>query len=479
VKIAIAGASGFVGQMLLEALSPDYDCVALGRSVPAASASSGRREIVWRNCDLFSLLQTQEGLAGVDVAIYLVHSMLPRASLTQSSFEDCDLVLADNFARAAKAAGVQRVIYLGGLIPDVLELSDHLRSRREVEVALASQGASVTTLRAGLILGAQGSSFQMLYLLVKRLPVMLCPRWTRSLTQCIAATDVVELIRFCIAQPQTAGRTFDIGSPEVLTYRDLMRTLGRELGKKTPYYYVPFFTPGLSQLWVQLITGASPNLVGPLIQSLRHEMVVRDPALLQMYGKPLVGVQEALRRCLTKIRPTLRNATRQRVRQLRGNPEVRSIQRLVLPRGKTAAWVAEEYFQWLPAFLKPFVRVDRLDHDTWVFRFALLKWPLLVLWLCRERSTSDRQLFYIRGGLLVKKDQNPHSRLEFREVLGRQWVLAAIHEFRPALPWPLYKYTQALAHLWVMRGFRKHLLGRARTMALRSPGEDTGSGVPS
>lgn len=457
MKIAIAGASGFVGTLLRENLHDAHDLIALGRSAKPSATAAGEHEIVWRQCDLFSLLQTEKALEGAEIGIYLVHSMLPRASLTQSSFEDCDLLLADNFARAAKRAGLKRIIYLGGLIPDVADLSKHLRSRKEVETALSSTGIAVTTLRAGLILGAQGSSFQILYLLVKRLPVMICPRWTQTRTQCIAASDVVDLIRYCVSEPNTEGRTFDIGSPQVLSYRELMNTLAQEMGKKRRFFSVPLFTPGLSRLWVQLITGGSRNLVAPLVQSLKHEMIVRDRSLLEMYGKPLIDIRGALRSCLAVIKPTLRASTQQRKKQLRGMPEVRSIQRLPLPEGKSAAWIAEEYFRWLPHFLKPFVLVEKESEDLWIFRFAFMRTTLLRLWHSRERSTEDRHLFYIRGGLLARRDQAQGARLEFREVLNRKASLAAIHEFRPALPWMIYRYTQALLHLWVMHSFRKHL----------------------
>lgn len=128
-----------------------------------------------------------------------------------------------------------------------------------------------------------------------------------------------------------------------------------------------------------------------------------------------------------------------------------------LPEGKTAAWVAERYFQWLPRFLYPWVVVERRGRDVWDLRLGFLRAPLLRLGFSPERSTPDRQLFYIKGGLLADPRQSAHARLEFREVLGGRACLAAVHEFRPRLPWPVYMYTQAVAHLWVMRRFRGYL----------------------
>ena len=185
-RIAIAGASGFVGRALIEALRADYDVIALTRA-PGGARSDG---VEMRSCDLFNMRDAERALAGADAAFYLVHSMMPSARLTQGRFDDMDLICADNFARGAKAHGVAHITYLGGLLPppEDLELSRHLESRLEVERTLAAHGAAVTTLRAGLVVGAGGSSFQMMTRLVERLPFMVGPLWTRSLSQAIAAT---------------------------------------------------------------------------------------------------------------------------------------------------------------------------------------------------------------------------------------------------------------------------------------------------
>jgi uncharacterized protein YbjT (DUF2867 family) len=457
MKIAIAGASGFVGQLLIESLKSRHTVVALGRAATKKNIDESA-SVEWRTCDLFSILQTERALEGADVAVYLVHSMLPTARLMQSRFENADLLLADNFARAAKTAGVKRTIYLGGLIPEKrAELSRHLLSRLEVEAALSSQASPLTVLRSGLILGAKGSSFQILYLLVRRLPVMICPKWTKSLTQCIDARDVIDLIVYCIEHPQTTGQVYEIGGPNVLSYQSLMSEVARCLGLKRRFFSIPFFTPGLSRLWVQLITGGSRNLVAPLIESLKHEMIVHDDALLRLYGKPLSDLRVSLRHCLEEIQPLLRKATAQRKSALSQVNTVRSIQRLPQLEGKNAEWTASEYFRWLPKYFSPIIRVEEKGEGCWVFRITGINRPLLILKFSPERSTPDRQLFYIRGGLLVKKDQPANSRLEFHDVLKGHFVFAAIHDFVPALPWPLYKWSQALVHLRVMKSFNRHL----------------------
>ncbi|MBM4394046.1 MAG: NAD(P)H-binding protein, partial [Deltaproteobacteria bacterium] len=188
----MAGATGFVGRYLCALLQDrGFDVTALGRSVPDDTTVDGVR---WRRADLFSLRETERALEGIEVVYYLVHSMLPSSGLTQASFEDMDLILADNVARAAAKVGAKRIIYLGGLIPIDATLSRHLESRREVESALGTHAVPVTTVRAGLVIGPEGSSFSILERLVRRLPSMVLPRWTRERTQPIALDDVVELL---------------------------------------------------------------------------------------------------------------------------------------------------------------------------------------------------------------------------------------------------------------------------------------------
>src|ERR1700761_2840056 len=162
--LVLAGAAGFIGQALAATLKDHFRVIGLSRKARPTDANVAE----YRRCDLFNLREAEAGLAGADYAVYLVHSMLPSARLTQGSFADMDLICADNFARAARIAGARQIVYLGGLIPDDVKLSPHLRSRLEVERTLGRYGTPLTVLRAGLILGAQGSSFQILLRLVRR-----------------------------------------------------------------------------------------------------------------------------------------------------------------------------------------------------------------------------------------------------------------------------------------------------------------------
>jgi uncharacterized protein YbjT (DUF2867 family) len=467
--LVVAGASGFVGRALGAAMARERRFRSVGLSRSRRAPSDGYDE--WRAVDLFSLLETERALEGASVAVYLVHSMMPNDALTQARFEDLDLLCADNFARAAAKAGVKQIVYLGGLVPAHGELSEHLESRLEVERALAAHGVPVTALRAGMIVGPGGSSFEILTRLVQRLPVMVCPAWTATRSQPIALDDAVALLSYAIGRESCASRTYDVGGPDVLTYREMMELTAEALGKRRWLVTVPLFSPSLSTLWVTLFSGAPRALVAPLVQSLRHEMVARDRELADAAGVVGIPFRDVLAQSIAEMRSaetTHVEATPKapKTREPRRPRRARSIQRLPRPEGRSARWVAVEYFRWLEGAMRPFLRVD-LSEDGAHARIAIAgtRISLLELRLAPERSTDDRPLLYIVGGLLSNDDGR--GRLELREVHGTRTVLAALHDYIPRLPWFVYRRTQAIAHLWVMWRFARHLARVSRREAAR------------
>ncbi len=456
-RIAIAGATGFIGRHLIERLrsrqgTASHSILALTRSTRTSAPSEA---VEWRAADLFSLPDTERALAGADIACYLVHSMLPSAQLTQARFEDLDLILADNFARAAAKAGVKRIVYLGGLVPPHSRLSKHLASRLEVEDTLRAYGIPVTAVRAGLVLGPGGSSFEILANLVRRLPALVAPAWTRNRTQPIALDDLLRLLIACLEHPAPPP-TVEAGGPDVLTYADMLRRTGELVGTPRPMFGVPAVTPKLSTLWVSLVTGAPRALVGPLVNSLRHETIVHDPGPQNALAPAHLSFDDAVREALVA---EVQHGSESWRRRRRTSRDVRSVQRLPLPLGRDARWLALEYMRWLPRLFRHWVHVHVDDcGDCRFYLTGLRRAPLLDLQYDPKQSTPELALFHIRGGLLLRRGESGlRGRLEFRIVLGGRAAIAGIHEYRPALPWPIYRYTQALVHLWVMRRFGRHL----------------------
>ena len=220
----------------------------------------------------------------------------------------------------------------------------------------------MTTLRAGLVIGGGGSSFEILVRLVQRLPAMVCPRWTLNRMQPVAVDDVIALLSYVVGRAACYGETFDVGAPEAVTYRELMAMCAELLGLHRRMVPIRLFTPGLSRLWVTLVTGAPAALVGPLVLSLRHEMVARDLRLAKMAGIEPLPVRVALERALTTA-PTKTGPFASRVRAIGTAPLARSVQRMRLPAGRDADWAAAEYVEWLPRALRGLIRAEVQRHQ--------------------------------------------------------------------------------------------------------------------
>ena len=455
--VVVAGSTGFIGTALATKLEKKFHLVGLTRSARASIPNYA--EV--RQIDLFSSGDAEKGLQGADYAIYLVHSMMPAASLVQASFRDLDLLCADNFAKAAAKQGVQHIIYVGGIQPEESDKSEHLESRVEVERVLESYGVPVTTLRAGLIVGGNGSSFQILRRLILRLPLMLCPSWTNTRTNPVALPDVIWAISHVLNQPGTTSHAYDLGGPVPLTYKELMATTARVMGKKRRFIQVPLVTPNLSRLWVSLVTGAPKALVAPLISSLRHEMIARDDPKYRLPNEPQTPIEETLSVAL-KDSQTKKSEPRafQSARSTPSRPKVLSVQRMVLPQGASATWAAEAYMRWLPHAFNGLVPIS-VHQENSTIEFRLFKsGPIL---LCLERRSiegpDERRVFRIGEGILAL--HSPRGRMEFRQVLDGRTLIVAIHEFIPRLPWWIYRVSQAVFHSWIMRDFARYLAAHA------------------
>jgi uncharacterized protein YbjT (DUF2867 family) len=244
-----------------------------------------------RRCDVGDQDTLVEAMTGCTAAYYLVHSMIAAGR----EYRERDGILARTFAAAAKASHLQRIIYLGGLGETGAGLSDHLASRREVEAALASESVPVTVLRAAMIIGSGSASFEILRYLVERLPVMVTPRWVSTESQPIAVDNVLHYLVACLGQPETVGRTLDIGGADVLTYREIMQVMAEALGvRKRLIIPIPVLTPRLSSLWIHLVTPLSHRIARPLSEGLRNRVVCRNNEAARLMPQTLLTIGEAI-----------------------------------------------------------------------------------------------------------------------------------------------------------------------------------------
>ncbi len=292
--ILVTGATGYIGGRLiplLEKAGNALRCLARKpeklRSVVASST-----EVV--QADVLDPASLERAMKGVTTAYYLVHLMS-----SSKDFEKDDRQAAMIFAQAAKKAGVQRTIYLGGLGDDAdPKLSPHLRSRHEVGRILRESGVETIEFRASLVIGTGSLSFDLVKSLTDRLPVMLCPRWLTTPTQPIAVDDVLAYLLAAKDLPPGESRIFEIGSPDVTTYGDMIREYARQKGLRRWLISVPVLTPYLSSLWLALVTPASFEVGRHLIEGLKNPTVVTDRSALDVFPIRPMGIREAVAKAL-------------------------------------------------------------------------------------------------------------------------------------------------------------------------------------
>ncbi len=294
-RIAVSGATGYIGARLVpRLLAAGHHVRCLVREPRKLAnrpwAADPRVEVV--AVELDDALAVERALAGCDVLHYLVHAMRSAGA----GYADRDRAMARTVATAAKAAGVGRVIYLGGLgSGDDGRLSEHLASRREVEKTLAGHGPPLTVFRAAMIIGSGSASFEILRYLTERLPVMITPRWVATPCQPIAVRDVLHYLVACLAVPETVGRTLEIGGPDVVSYADLIQITAAARGlPRRRIVPVPLFTPGLSSLWIHVVTPVDAAIARPLAEGLRNPVVVTDASATALLPQPLLPVKEAI-----------------------------------------------------------------------------------------------------------------------------------------------------------------------------------------
>ncbi|MBP9865951.1 MAG: SDR family oxidoreductase [Candidatus Omnitrophica bacterium] len=301
-RILVTGATGYIGGRLIPLLlERGYAVRAMARSRSKLQdrlwAQDPRVQLV--EADIFNLESLKAAVTGCEAAFYLVHSMLPG----QKDFCAADKLAAENMKLAAAACGIKRLVYLGGLGEEGPGLSQHLQSRAEVARILNSGTVPVTILRAAMIIGAGSASFEILRYLVDRLPIMVTPRWLKTLNQPIAVSNVLTYLAGVLEKPETAGETYDIGGPDILTYHQLMDLYAEEAG--LPHRMVvpvPVLTPRLSSYWIHLVTPVPASLARPLAEGLKNPVVCRETRIRQIIPQELLSCREAIRGALSRLK---------------------------------------------------------------------------------------------------------------------------------------------------------------------------------
>jgi len=301
--VLVTGATGYVGGRLVpQLLSAGYRVRALGRSVAKLKGRpwGGHANVELAQGDVLDYDSMARAAEGCWAAFYLVHSMLAEPG----KFSETDRQGAENMAKAAEAAGLDRIIYLGGLgAAGDPNLSEHLRSRYEVAEILQSGPVPATFLRAAMILGSGSASFEIMRYLVDRLPVMVTPRWVHNPVQPIAITNVLNYLQGCLEHEEVKGQTFDIGGPDVLAYRQLFDIYAEEAGLRHRLILpVPVLTPKLSSYWIHLVTPMPAAIAQPLAEGLRNPVICQENRIREIIPQELLTCRETIRLALQKVR---------------------------------------------------------------------------------------------------------------------------------------------------------------------------------
>jgi len=286
--VLVFGASGYIGTNLVPRLLRAGKRVRASARNPEVLQGRGWQDLECVAADALDPASLTSGLAGVHTAFYLVHSMA-----SGSGFAALDRVAAENFGRAAAAAGVRRIVYLGGLIPDNPR-SAHLRSRAETGEILRRSGVPVTELRAGMIIGPGSAAFEVIRDLVNHLPLMITPRWVQSRSTPIALADLLDDLIALADLDAAAGRTFDAGGPDAVTYERVMRCYGRRVGREVRIVAVPVLTPKLSSYWLRFITSVPIGIATALVEGLEHDFVADDTELRRLVPRRLMNLEESI-----------------------------------------------------------------------------------------------------------------------------------------------------------------------------------------
>ncbi len=430
-KILVTGGSGFIGSGLIKNLIDKknsakypYFIRCLTRNKKSISnLKISEKDIQIVEGDLSNYNDCLNALDGIDIAYYLVHSM-EGSTKDWKKFSQKEQTTAENFSRASSQCNVKRIIYLGGLTHGQdNEISQHMLSRKQVGETLAKSNAKVTIFRAAVILGSGGGSFEMLRYLVERLPVMVCPKWVLTKCQPIFIGDVLNYLSGSIEIEETEGKAFDIGGPDILTYSDMMKIYAKIIHKSIKIIRIPVLTTKLSSYWVDLVTPVEASLARPLVESLRHEAVVKEHSIVKLIPLKLKTFQESLEYCL-KEENRYKRINKNEIKKERTSV---SLNYKILLVSLSLLLIIGTTYYFLDSrqvFLKPFwLAVASLWYLSIIFSIYFIRfgarlgalvagivgWATLIFWI------SDN--YYIISGYSLILS-NPNSNETWRNIVG-------------------------------------------------------------
>jgi uncharacterized protein YbjT (DUF2867 family) len=429
--ILVTGGSGFIGSNLLKNLTYKRNtkkypyhirCITRNKK-SIANLKMDEKDIEIVEGDLSSYNDCLKALEEVDIAYYLVHSM-EGSTKNWKKFSEKEKTVAENFMRAATQCNVKRIIYLGGLIQaNDDKVSQHMQSRKHVGEILGKSKAKVTIFRAAVILGSGGSSFEMLRYLVERLPVMICPKWVITKCQPIFIDDVINYLAQSIEIDETQGKEYDIGGPEILTYLDMMKIYAKSINKSIKILTIPVLTTKLSSYWVDLVTPVEASLARPLVESLKHESVVKDHSIEKIIPSKLKTLRESIEYCLKEEN----KYKKLNIKQMKKERTTFSLNYKILLVSLVVLLVIGTSYYFLDSrqvFLKPFWLVVAvlwylsIIVSIYFIRYGarlgalvagIIGWATMVFWV------SDN--YYIISGhsLIVS---NPNANETWRNIIG-------------------------------------------------------------
>lgn len=424
-KILLTEGSGYIGSHLKDKLKVNHEIIAISRN---AQNKKNEKNVTWKSEDLFDLDAITEVMKGIDTAIYLGHSMKTSAKLTQANFEDMDALLADNVGRAAKKHGVKHIIFMSGIITNDSHLSLHLKSRLECEKILRYYGVPVSTLRARLIIDSNGSSYPIFKRMIERLSAMILPNWAYNMIAPVSMDDVIDKLAMLVERSPKENEVFNITRPKVMNYQELFERIATTLDKRLFILHLPTILIRLSRCWIKEKMNGKENVKKALKEKQDEQQIITT------------------KQSKSKSNQNKRDEVK----------DVRAMTRFRIPESYSIQDVTREYAEFINNITLHLVNGTINEHEFNI-QLPLIRKCILKMKRDNHDSINEMIVYKIVGGDLAMVKDSGNARFEFRRILDTNEGIAALQEYESTLPWGVYKFTQAIAHKFVMGVFKQYM----------------------